>query len=81
MTSVDKDTATILSFAIIKEERGKGYGKFFFKELLKRLKKQGIKRFLVYVHEDNRKAMRFYKKFGFKKAKKVVPLYLGKWFT
>ena len=79
ITSIDDDTATLLALAIKKSERNKGFGSFFFSEMLKMMKKKGIKKFILFVHKTNKKAIAFYEKFGFKKAIEVIPMYKGKW--
>ena len=79
ITKIDGFFASIIAFALIPEERGKGYGSFFFETLLRRLRERGIKKFMLHVHSDNIRAQKFYKKFGFRRAKEVIPMYCGHW--
>lgn len=55
--------ATIGRIACFKEERGRGYGAYVVKELLRRCKEKGFDE--VYVHSQIR-AKEFYKKLGFR---------------
>lgn len=48
-------------------EKGKGYGTKLMKFLLKEARKKGIRRINLSVHVNNRRAIRFFKKFGFNK--------------
>jgi len=54
-------------FAVLKEERGKGYGDYILKEIIKDLKDyKGI----IYLHAQ-KQVVPFYKKNGFKKEGKL----------
>jgi len=46
-------------------EKGKGYGKLLMNHMLKEAKKQKIQKINLDVHFKNKKAQRFFKKFGF----------------
>ncbi|MEM1536007.1 MAG: GNAT family N-acetyltransferase [Candidatus Pacearchaeota archaeon] len=48
-------------------EKGKGYGTKLMKFLLKEARKKKIKRIKLTVHASNRRAIKFFKKFGFDK--------------
>ncbi|WP_319475481.1 GNAT family N-acetyltransferase [Marispirochaeta aestuarii] len=53
------------SFAMHPNFRGKGYGKKIMDSIIKRLQTEGKKRIELFVVSDNKRAIRFYQKFGF----------------
>lgn len=46
-------------------EHGKGYGGLLMRHLIKEARKKGIKKINLNVHKPNKKAIKFFKKFGF----------------
>jgi len=65
---VIRDEATVMTFAVSKEYRGKGYGKLLLNESLKKLKGR-VRKVLLDVRKSNLKAIRLYKNLGFKVVK------------
>ncbi len=55
-----------LGIAVIKEYREEGIGNVLLKETLNWAKKLGIKIVILDVFKTNKRALNFYKKFGFK---------------
>ncbi len=53
-------------FFIKENYQRKGYGTFFFKESLKRLRKLMVQFLYLHTKDYNQPALNFYKKFGFK---------------
>lgn len=60
-----------LGIALRKESRGIGIGTKLVQLCLAESKKIGIKVVKIYVFDSNKKAMKFYKKFGFKEAGRI----------
>lgn len=57
---------TLGTLAIAPDSQGKGYGKQLIAAIITRLKQQGIQRIQLMVESDNARAIKFYKKLGFK---------------
>jgi len=53
-------------FEILKPFRGMGFAEPFLEGIIKELKKEGVKRLLLEVSENNKVALRVYKKLGLK---------------
>ncbi len=70
---IDKE-ATVMTFALSKEYRGKGLGKFFFNEVMHKVKKYAD-RIVLDVRKSNIKAIRLYKDLGFKIIKERKRFY------
>jgi ribosomal protein S18 acetylase RimI-like enzyme len=79
ISKVDYTTAEIISLVIKKEYRNKKIGTKLFKETFKRLRKKGVKKYYLYVIADNSKAIKFYKKCGFKLGHNAYFMYKGSW--
>ena len=60
---VIKDEATIMTFAIDKEFWGRGYGEYLLRDTIKKL---GVKKVSLDVRKSNLRAIRLYKRLGFK---------------
>ncbi len=60
---VISEEATIMSFAIDREHQNKGYGELLLKESLKKI---GAKRVSLDVRKTNLRAIRLYRKLGFR---------------
>ena len=61
-----KDYGEIVSIYLLPEYMGKGYGKQLFQAVMDQLLGQGYKKLYLWVLEENERAIRFYKSFGFK---------------
>lgn len=59
------DEAEILMIAVDKKLQGKGVGKFILNNFLKDMKNYKVKKIFLEVSEDNTKAIKLYKRFGF----------------
>ncbi|HDN96200.1 MAG TPA: ribosomal-protein-alanine N-acetyltransferase [Thermoplasmatales archaeon] len=68
-----KDELRILMLAVKKEYRGQGIGSMLLKELL--LKFPEVRRIYLEVKVENKKAIKFYKKHGFKIKEKLDNFY------
>ncbi|MFQ6050787.1 MAG: GNAT family N-acetyltransferase [Candidatus Hydrothermarchaeota archaeon] len=70
--SVDKGVllGEIHEVVVIREFQGKGIGKRLFETGLSYLKSKGIKNLELWVGENNRRARKFYRKYGFKEVEK-----------
>ncbi len=62
---VIKDEATVMTFAIDKKYRGKGYGKLLLREAIKSLGNR-VNKVLLDVRKSNIRAINLYKDMGFK---------------
>ncbi len=71
----DSECAFIVGFSLTKKHRGKGFGKWFFTEILEALKKDRIKQVQLTASLDNLPALRLYKKLGFIKIGEKANLY------
>lgn len=65
----DEDKLYIDTFAIKKEEQGKGYGKRVLNDMLTRAKVKEFKTVSLDVMDDNKRAINLYKKLGFENKK------------
>lgn len=65
----DEDKLYIDTFAIKKEEQGKGYGKRVLNDMLTRAKVKEFKKVSLDVMDDNKRAINLYKKLGFENKK------------
>ncbi|MCT4583289.1 MAG: GNAT family N-acetyltransferase [Peptostreptococcaceae bacterium] len=65
----DEDKLYIDTFAIKKEEQGKGYGKRVLKDMLTIVKEKEFKTVSLDVMNDNKRAMNLYEKLGFENKK------------
>lgn len=63
---VENYTPLIVNFGILKEYRGKGYGKVLLRYLLNIVKLSGFNTVKLRVKSENRIALRLYKSLGFK---------------
>ncbi|MDH5807157.1 MAG: ribosomal protein S18-alanine N-acetyltransferase [Candidatus Methanomethylicaceae archaeon] len=70
-----KDLGHIISIAIDKDYRGKGFGKKLLKETIDNLIKMGVKKIRIEVRESNEIAINLYKKFGFIEKEKIKEYY------
>ena len=62
---VDRGNAYIVNFGILKEYRGKGYGKYLIQYLVKLIKSFGFNKVYIKVDSDNNKALKLYEAMGF----------------
>lgn len=69
MKSWEGKKALIYGFSIKEEFRGRGLGKFFLTEILRRIPRE-IKTLHLTVAEDNKAAIKIYKKAGFEPVSK-----------
>jgi len=67
------EEATLMTFAVKKELRGRGYGEYLMREALRRL--SGVKKVFLDVRKSNLKAIRLYRKLGFKLLKERPSYY------
>ena len=67
--------ACIVSFAILKEFRGNGYGKLLLHECLDNLKKNKYKKVVLRVQTNNEIAQKLYVSTGFKIVEKIAGYY------
>ncbi|WXR62185.1 GNAT family N-acetyltransferase [Peptostreptococcaceae bacterium AGR-M142] len=65
----DEDKLYIDTFAIKKEEQGKGYGKRVLKDMLTRVREKEFKKVSLDVMDDNKRAISLYGKIGFENKK------------
>ncbi len=65
-------TGEILDLIVSKNARGKGVGTELIKEFLNISKKQGINEITLTTPKENKKAIKFYEKLGFKKGNEVL---------
>ncbi len=70
---IDRE-ATVMTFALSREYRGKGLGKFFFREMMERIRKYADK-IILDVRKSNIKAIRLYKDLGFRIVKERKKFY------
>lgn len=64
----DKDFSSwgeIVSFHLLQEARGKGFGRLLFQDGVRELGKYGYQKIYLWVLEENERARRFYEKNGF----------------
>lgn len=66
-----KLTAYDMGTGVVPEYRGKGIGSDMFDFLLPKLRKAGVKQYLLEVLRSNKKAYKLYKKKGFKETRKL----------
>ena len=66
ITTFYPHAATIRSFFVAKNQRGKGVGKALFSSCMAGIKKSGITNVSLHVDAKNKKALSVYKKAGFK---------------
>lgn len=69
--SYESKTTKLHRIYLLKETKGKGYGKFALQFLIKEVKKSGDNRIILNVNKDN-PALHFYKSQGFKTYKEGV---------
>ena len=62
------DEAEINNIAILPSNQSKGVGSFLLKQVVDFLVKNNAKTIILEVNENNKKAIRFYTKFGFKQV-------------
>ena len=55
----------IVSFHLLLEARGKGYGRLLIQDAVRQLKEKGYSKIYLWVLEKNERARRFYEKNGF----------------
>ncbi len=58
--------AYLVTLTIVKEKRGKGLGRVYLEELLKRIRKDNILRLQLTVDAANKAALSLYQRLGFK---------------
>ena len=61
------DDIEIISVCVLKNMRGRGYGKMLLSHIVSFAKSKGKNRVLLEVNKNNASAIRLYEKFGFKK--------------
>ncbi len=71
----DGGAAEIVSIAVDPRCRGRGVGRTLMGRLLELLAGAGIARVALMVRTDNSAAMRFYRRFGFRRARLVARYY------
>lgn len=68
-------TACIVSFAILKEFRGNGYGKLLLQSCINNLKNNKYKKVILRVQTSNEIAQKLYTSVGFKITDKLIDYY------
>ena len=68
---ISKSYPAHIHIDILKEYRGKGYGKGLIRKLIDSLKSKGVKGIYLTVDTKNKKAIKFYYKLGFSKLKSI----------
>lgn len=64
----EKGICGVYGFGVLKEHRGKGYGKAILLMALKKLKEEGAKEILLQVVPENERALNLYKSCGFQET-------------
>jgi len=64
----DPKLAFIVNFVITKDSRGKGFGAVFLRDLIDKLREDGLNKVQLTVAPDNAEAIRLYSKVGFKQV-------------
>ena len=72
------DEGYINNIAIKREYQSKGYGTKLFKDLIERAQKFEVKALTLEVEDDNERAIKLYKKFGFIEEGRRKNFYLNK---
>ncbi|EKE38151.1 hypothetical protein ENUP19_0181G0014 [Entamoeba nuttalli] len=71
----EKDKYILMTLAIYTKFQGKGYGSKLVEFFIQKVKEKGIRKIEVQVHIDNKHAIEFYTKFGFKRIKTIPKAY------
>jgi GNAT superfamily N-acetyltransferase len=74
----ERDKAVIVNFGIIKEYRGRGYGKYFLNYLLNKAKILGFDEVKINVNYNNYTAVNLYRASGFRLNRKIFTWKLKK---
>jgi len=72
---IDDENANILMLSVSKQYQRKKIGSMILSEFLKLAKVGGIKTLELEVRVDNKKAIKFYEKHGFKIINKILDFY------
>ncbi|EDR30235.1 N-acetyltransferase separation anxiety, putative [Entamoeba dispar SAW760] len=68
----EKDKYILMTLAVYTKFQGKGYGSKLVECFIQKVKEKGIRKIEVQVQIDNKNAIEFYTKFGFRKIK-IIP--------
>lgn len=71
------DFGEVVSLYLLPERMGRGYGGPLLEAAVKTLAEQGFRDVLLWVLEENRRARRFYEKYGFRPAGDVMEQEIG----
>jgi ribosomal-protein-alanine N-acetyltransferase len=71
----NEESGLVVSIAVKKEWRRKGIGKELMEKLIENFKKERVKIIFLHVREENREAINFYQKLGFKIVELVENYY------
>lgn len=71
----DPELAFLVNFVIRKEERAKGLGYRFLSGLIKQLREEGVKKIQLTVGPENERAIRLYRKAGFRQIARLPDEY------
>ncbi|GAT97245.1 acetyltransferase gnat family [Entamoeba histolytica] len=71
----EKDKYVLMTLAVYTKFQGKGYGSKLVEFFIQKVKEKGIRKIEVQVHIDNKHAIEFYTKFGFKRIKTIPKAY------
>jgi len=72
---IDNKNARILMLSVSKQHQRKNIGTLILTEFLKLARKENIKNIDLEVRTDNKKAIKFYEKHGFKIVDKILDFY------
>ena len=72
---IDNENARILMLSVSKQHQRKKIGSLILAEFLKLSQENGIKSIDLEVRTDNKKAIKFYEKHGFKIVDKILEFY------
>jgi len=67
--------AELVSVAVDPVERARGIGSALMNSTLRRLRRRGVGRFTLTVRDSNRRARKFYERYGFAKLRKLPGYY------
>lgn len=75
VASADRRWSHIISLAVKPECRRIGIGTGLLKNLMERLRSNGVRQVLLEVREDNKAALRLYEKLGFRWSRRISRYY------
>jgi ribosomal-protein-alanine N-acetyltransferase len=75
VTCLERESAEIVSIAVHPEARGLGVGSALMRHTLSRLRRLGVSRLELMVRATNAAAIRFYRRFGFRRVRRVRGYY------